>query len=169
MNQTDWPTRDPRTNAIGYTLLKALPKGERQRTEPLHGAQASGGQQSTVRDLIQFVLALQAGRLMSAAYVEVLITRKESMTPSGPKVVAYGYLDRRVNGVRIIENSGGALGINAAVSLHPESEHAVAVLANYDPPAAPDVARTIDSSCWNRECDERPRVGSLDVGPGMSI
>ena len=50
------------------------------------------------------------------AYVEVFITGKESMTPSGPKVVAYGFLDRRVYGVRIIENSGGAPGINAALA-----------------------------------------------------
>jgi len=139
MNQTDWPTRDPRTNPVGYTLLDAPPTGERQPTEPLHGAQ-----QSTVRDLIQFALALQVCRLMSPAYVELLITGKESMEPSGPPVVAYGFLDRRVNGVRIIENSGGAPGINEALSFHPESGYAVAVLANYDPPAATDVARTIE-------------------------
>jgi CubicO group peptidase (beta-lactamase class C family) len=144
MNETDSPTHDPRKIAIGYTLFNAPPTGERRRAEPLHGAQASGGGQSTVRDLIQFVLALQAGRLVSPAYVEVLITGKESMEPSGPKVIAYGFLDRRVNGVRIIENSGGAPGINAALSFHPVSEYAVAVLANYDPPAATDVARTIE-------------------------
>lgn len=39
--------------------------------------------------------------------VELLITGKESMEPSGPRVVAYGFLDRRVNDVRVIENAGG--------------------------------------------------------------
>jgi CubicO group peptidase (beta-lactamase class C family) len=144
MNQTDWLTHDAQKIAVGYTLLNAPPTGERQRAEPIHGAQASGGGWSTVRDLIQFALALQRGRLLSPANVEVLITGKESMEPSGPKVVAYGFLDRRVSGVRIIENSGGAPGINAALSFHPDSEYAVAVLANYDPPAATDVARTIE-------------------------
>jgi CubicO group peptidase (beta-lactamase class C family) len=142
MNQTDWPT--PLKFAVGYTLFNAPPTGERQRAEPVHGAQASGGGQSTVRDLIQFVLALQTGRLMSPPYVELMITGKESMQPSGPPVVAYGFLDRRVNGVRIIENSGGAPGINAVLSFQPESNHAAAVLANYDPPAATDVGRTIE-------------------------
>jgi CubicO group peptidase (beta-lactamase class C family) len=144
MNETDSVTDDRRKIAVGYTLFNAPPTGERQRAEPLHGAQASGGGQSTARDLIQFALALQAGRLVSPAYVDVLITGKESMEPSGPKVVAYGFLDRRVNGVRIIENSGGAPGINAALSFHPESGYAATVLVNYDPPAATDVARTIE-------------------------
>jgi CubicO group peptidase (beta-lactamase class C family) len=144
MNQTDSATRDGRKIAVGYTLLNAPPSAGRQRVEPLHGAQASGGGQSTVRDLIQFAQALQSGRLISAASFELMITGKESMEPGGPPVVAYGFLERRVNGVRIIENSGGAPGINAALSFHPDSKNAVAVLANYDPPAATDVARTIE-------------------------
>jgi CubicO group peptidase (beta-lactamase class C family) len=144
MNETDWPTHDPRKVAVGYTLLKAPAPGQRERIEPLHGAQTSGGGYSTVHDLIQFLAALQAGRLMSPASVEMLITGKESMEPGGPRVVAYGFLDRRVNGVRIVENSGGAPGVNAALSFHPTSGYAVAVAANYDPPAATDVARTIE-------------------------
>jgi D-alanyl-D-alanine carboxypeptidase len=144
MNETDWPTRDPRKIAVGYTLLDAPAPGQRERIEPLHGAQASGGGYSTVRDLIQFVLALHTGRLMTPESVEILTTGKESMEPSGPTVVAYGFLDRRVNGVRIVENSGGAPGVNAALSFHPTSGYAVAVAANYDPPAATDVARTIE-------------------------
>ena len=83
MNQTDWPTGHPRKIAVGYTFFNAPPTGERQRTEPLPGPQASGGQQSTVRDLIQFALALQAGRLMSPASLELMTTGKESMEPSG--------------------------------------------------------------------------------------
>jgi D-alanyl-D-alanine carboxypeptidase len=144
MNATDWPTHNPRKVAVGYTLLDAAVPGQRERTEPLHGPQASGGGYSTVRDLIQFVLALQAGRLMSPESLEVLITGKESMEPSGPKIVAYGFLDRLVDGVRIVENSGGVPGVNAALSFHPRSGYAVAVAANYDPPAATDVARTIE-------------------------
>jgi CubicO group peptidase (beta-lactamase class C family) len=142
MNQTDWPTPQQKI-AVGYSLFEGPPTGERLRTEVLHGAQGSGSGYSTVRDLIQFVLALQAGRLMSLSSVELMITGKESMEPSGPPVVAYGFLDRRINGVRIIENSGGAPGINAALSFYPESRYAAAVLANYDPPAATDVALTI--------------------------
>lgn len=143
MNETDWPTHDPRI-AVGYSFFEAPPTGERQRAESIHGSQASGGGLSTVRDLIQFVEALQAGRLLSPASVDVLITGHESMEPSGPKVVAYGFLDRRLNGIRIVENSGGAPGVNAALSFFPESGYAAAVLANYDPPAATDVARTIE-------------------------
>jgi CubicO group peptidase (beta-lactamase class C family) len=143
MNETDWPAHDARKIAVGYSFFNAPPTGERRRTEPLHGSQASGGGQSTVRDLIQFALALQSGRLMGPASVEVLITGKEAMEPGGPKIVAYGFLDRQANGIRIVENSGGAPGINAVLSFHPESEHAAAVLTNYDPPAATDIALTI--------------------------
>jgi hypothetical protein len=83
MNQTDWPTPQQKI-AVGYSLFDGPPTGERRRTEPLHGAQGSGSGYSTVRDLIQFVLALQAGRLMSLSSVELMITGKESMEPSGP-------------------------------------------------------------------------------------
>jgi hypothetical protein len=82
---------------------------------------------------------------MSPASVEILMTGKEPMAPSGPKIVAYGFIDRRADGIRIVENSGGAPGINAALSVQPETGYIAAVLANYDPPAATDVARTIDS------------------------
>jgi CubicO group peptidase (beta-lactamase class C family) len=150
MNQTDWPTGDPRKIAVGYTFFNEPPTGDRTRIEPLHGAQASGAQQSTVRDLIQFALALRAGRLMSTASVELMTTGKESMEPSGPPVIAYGFLDRRVNGVRIVENSGGAPGVNADLSFHPQSGYIAAVAANYDPPAATDVARTIERLLLDR-------------------
>src|SRR5262245_5489252 len=143
MNETDRPTRDARKIAVGYSLFNAAP-GQRERVGPLHGAQASGGGYSTVRDLIQFGLALQAGRLMSPASVEILTTGSESMEPSGPKVVAYSFLDRRVNGVRIVETSGGVPGVNAVLSFHPASGYAFAVAANYDPPAATDVGRKIE-------------------------
>jgi CubicO group peptidase (beta-lactamase class C family) len=143
MNDTDSPVHDERKMAVGYTFFNA-PPGMRQPIEPVHGAQASGGGYSTVRDLVQFTQALLAGRLMGADAVEELITGKESMEPSGPTMVAYGFLDRRVDGVRVIENSGGAPGVNAAVRFYPASGHAVAVLTNYDPPAATDVARAIE-------------------------
>src|SRR5262245_39110335 len=52
MNETDWPTRDPRKIAVGYTLVDAPAPDRRERVGPLHGAQASGGGYSTVRDLI---------------------------------------------------------------------------------------------------------------------
>jgi D-alanyl-D-alanine carboxypeptidase len=145
MNQTDSPTQDPQKLSVGYSSFNGPPPTPRQRTEPVHGAQASGGGYSTVRDLVQFALALQQGRLMSPASVEILMTGKEPMAPSGPKIVAYGFIDRRADGIRIVENSGGAPGINAALSVQPETGYIAAVLANYDPPAATDVARTIDS------------------------
>jgi CubicO group peptidase (beta-lactamase class C family) len=166
MNQTDWPTGDPRKIAVGYTFFNAPPTGERERIEQLHGAQASGAQQSTVRDLIQFALALQAGRLMSPVSVELMTTGKESMEASGPPVIAYGFLDRRVNGARIIENSGGAPGINAVLSFQPQSGYAVAVLANYDPPAATDVARAIERllvACLEEIACRQGYIGGSDL------
>lgn len=38
----------------------------------------------------------------------------------------------------------GAPGVKAVLSFFPESAYAAAVLANYGPPAATDVARTIE-------------------------
>src|SRR5262245_11330142 len=52
MNETDWPTNAPHKAAVGYTLVDAPAPDRRERVGPLHGAQASGGGYSTVRDLI---------------------------------------------------------------------------------------------------------------------
>jgi CubicO group peptidase (beta-lactamase class C family) len=49
MNQTDSPTQDPQKLSVGYSSFNGPPPTPRQRTEPVHGAQASGGGYSTVR------------------------------------------------------------------------------------------------------------------------
>jgi len=42
-----------------------------------------------------------------------------------------------------VGHTGGAPGINAQLDIYPDSGHIVAVLANYDPPAASQIAQTV--------------------------
>ncbi len=59
---------------------------------------------------------------------------------ASPKKYAYGFSDGSINGHRIIGHAGGAPGINGRLDMYLDLGYTVAVLANYDPPAATQVA-----------------------------
>jgi CubicO group peptidase (beta-lactamase class C family) len=92
--------------------------------------------------------ALKDSLRLNRDYVQLFIDLPLAFEPgtrnlySNPGYVVLGAIIE--SGIRIIENSGGAPGVNAALSFFPESGYAAAVLANYDPPAATDVVRTIE-------------------------
>jgi CubicO group peptidase (beta-lactamase class C family) len=150
MGRTDShrPADDVPNLAIGYTLQG--PDGTMLSTrEPndeflgnWRGSSAGGGY-STLRDMWRFARALTRGRLLRPTAVEMITTGKESLEPSGPPSIAYGFLDRRSNGTRIVENNGGAPGINATFQMYRDLGYIVVVLANYDPPAATLTANRI--------------------------
>jgi CubicO group peptidase (beta-lactamase class C family) len=135
--------------AIGYTFQ--APDGTvlstREPNDEFLGdwrGSSAGGGYSTLRDMWRFAGALLRGRLLSPAVVEIVTTGKEPFGPSGPLVVAYGFLDRRLNGARIVENNGGAPGINATFQMYRDLDYTVVVLSNYDLPAAALAARGIE-------------------------
>jgi hypothetical protein len=53
---------------------------------------------------------------------------------------AYGFHDQRINRQRIVGHGGGFPGINGQLDMYLDRGYTVAVLANYDPPAAQLVA-----------------------------
>jgi CubicO group peptidase (beta-lactamase class C family) len=134
--------------AIGYTRMDSSGRsasGPRRNNLFMHvikGGPAGGGF-STVEDLLRFAAALRGHRLLSATSTDLLLAGKAD-TPWGARY-AYGFEDERVNGRRIVGHGGGFPGINGQLDIYLDGGFTVAVLANYDPPAAQRVAT------WLRE------------------
>jgi D-alanyl-D-alanine carboxypeptidase len=119
--------------SIGYTQMAA---GGQSRpntdTLPYRGTSAGGGY-STVGDLARFATALEQNKLLNAHDTELLTTGKAGTPENG---YAYGFGDRKMNGMRCFGHGGGAPGMNGDLEICPETGYVVAVLANMDPPAA---------------------------------
>jgi D-alanyl-D-alanine carboxypeptidase len=112
-------------------------------TLPYRGTSAGGGY-TTVGDLLKFANALATDKLLDANYGKLLTTGKVSTPRPGTKY-AYGFEDQTTpNGIRFFGHGGGAPGMNGRLAVFPGSGYVVAVLANFDPPAADDVARFIE-------------------------
>jgi D-alanyl-D-alanine carboxypeptidase len=138
------PEDTPVSNrSIGYTQMHppGPPPNSGPGPEPAHpntdtlpyrGTSAGGGY-STVEDLLRFADALQKNKLLNAHYTELLTTGKPG-TPGN--TYAFGFEDRRINGVRCFGHGGGAPGMNGMLQICPSPGYVVAVLSNLDPPAA---------------------------------
>jgi CubicO group peptidase (beta-lactamase class C family) len=137
--------------AVGYTyagLPEAAEARQRRNNLLLHvvkGGPAGGGY-STVQDLCKFGRALRSHVLLSPTSTEMVLTGKVDL-PDAPGVAyAYGFAEGQVNGKRRVGHGGGFPGISAHFEFSPASGDSVAVLSNYDPPIADQVAATI----WER-------------------
>ncbi len=108
---------------------KAVPE-----TLPYRGTAAGGGD-STVTDLISFANALTSHKLIDAKHLELATTRK--MT-DGPEY-GYGFQSETEHGVRCFGHGGGAPGMNGRLFIC-DSGYTIAVLSNFDPPAADKIA-----------------------------
>ena len=136
---------DPESQAvsnrsIGYTQMDAggqlKPNTD---TLPYRGTSAGGGY-STVGDLARFATALEQDKLLNAHYTELLTTGKAGTPENG---YAYGFGDRKMNGMRCFGHGGGAPGMNGDLEICPGTGYVVAVLANMDPPAASRISEFI--------------------------
>ncbi len=124
MSDTEHPDADVPTTGVasGYTRNwdEAGHEKESRRnniyTRPARGSSAGGGY-STAMDLFKFARALRTGKLLGSL-------EKEWFT--GPQAYA-----------------GGAPGINAELDIDPIPGWTVAVMGNYDPPAANVLAQKI--------------------------
>ena len=89
----------------------------------LHGARGSsaGGGYSTAPDLLRFVNAFLAGKIIERASLLRMAGMPADTPADQPILMGNGW-------------GGGAPGVNASVGI--EGEWAVIVLSNYDPPAA---------------------------------
>ena len=122
--------------SIGYTKMDSTVWTPNTDTLPWRGTSAGGGY-STVEDLARFAAALKDHKLLNAQYTDMLTTGKPG-TPDNS--YAYGFGDRKVNGIRCFGHGGGAPGMNGELKICSANGYVIAVLANLDPPAATRVA-----------------------------
>jgi len=126
--------------AIGYTHADGDPPGVWTNNLYLHvvkGGPAGGGF-STVGDLLRFASALEHGTLLDRAGVE-RITHKQIQL-EGEEAYGYGFGVMSVRGHPAYGHNGGFDGINGSLTVVPDLQLAVAVLANRDPPTAERLA-----------------------------
>ncbi len=138
--------RDVPNLAIGYTRQGpnggSPEPGSLRNNLFLHSIKGgpAGGGYSTVGDLLRFGKALLDHRLLDTHHTATALTGK---VPMSPGTYAYGFVDERVGNGRVVGHGGGFPGISTQLDLHLDRGYSVAVLSNYDPPAAQRVARRI--------------------------
>jgi CubicO group peptidase (beta-lactamase class C family) len=103
----------------------------------------AGGGFSTAPDLIRFADALQSGKLIRATSLATILTGPENARMGPDERYGYGFIISTVEGQRVVGHGGGFPGINSNLDIFPDSGYAVAVMSNYDPPAAQFVADKI--------------------------
>jgi CubicO group peptidase (beta-lactamase class C family) len=134
--------------ATGYTrqTLYGQPlAGPRRNNLFLHvikGGPAGGGF-STAEDLIRFARALREHKLLGPDLTELVMAGKVEGHP-GEKY-AYGFFEEVVNGHRIVGHGGGFPGISSQLDVYSDLGYDVAVMSNYDPPAATHVSGKLRS------------------------
>ncbi len=134
--------------AIGYTNEgpSPLPEGEKWNNLYLHVVKGgpAGGCFSTVEDLVRFAFGLREAKLLSQELTATMTTGKIAPNAERPESrYAYGIGERTLPSERIVGHGGGFPGINGQLDIYWTRGYAVAVLSNYDPPAAEDVAQKI--------------------------
>lgn len=111
----------------------------------LKGGPAGGGY-STVEDLHRFALALTQHKLLDAQHTETVMGGKVDMPFGNGQKYAYGFMDKMVDGQRIVGHGGGFPGLNSDLNIFdsgPASGYIVVVMSNYDPPAAQRISDKI--------------------------
>ena len=140
--------RDTENLAIGYTSEGDHPfaGAEKWNNLYLHVVKGgpAGGCFSTVEDLVKFADGLRSEKLLNARYTSLMTEGKVAPNPENPgSLYAYGIGERKYASERVVGHGGGFAGINGQLDIYWRSGYAVAVLSNYDPPAAEKVAQRI--------------------------
>lgn len=115
--------------AVGYAIKDGRLQDNRDSL-PWRGTAAGGGY-STAGDLVRFVQALQAGRLLSP---QRLAQATHAQNDDG--WYGFGFLVGGEAELRWFGHDGGADGMSASLRVYPELGYVLVGLANVDPPAA---------------------------------
>lgn len=137
--------------AIGYTRDDhggglALPTRRNNLFRHSVKGSPAGGGYATVADLLRFDASLGSHRLLDEAHTDLLLTKKVEM-PDG-KGYGYGFCTESLGSgrsERIVGHSGGGPGTSGQLDMYLDSGWTLAVLANYDPPAANRITRKMRS------------------------
>lgn len=97
----------------------------------------AGGGYATAGDLLNFVNALNAGKLLNADYLKELTAGRVTMLDGA--LAGYDYGGRLPDGRRFIGHAGGAPGQCANVRHYLSNGYTIVVLENRDPPACFEV------------------------------
>jgi tetratricopeptide (TPR) repeat protein len=134
-----------------------LPDGTyRKNIFMVPSANADGGIESTVLDMLKFDQALYGDQLVSAEYKKKMFT---------PNLNEYGYCWRiaKSHGHRVIGHGGGAPGINALFSRYVDDGYTLIVMSNYDRGASP-IARTLEAALFGAPYEmPKPALGEFLV------
>ena len=119
--------------ASGYMRAKGT-WVKNDETLPYRGMAAGGGY-TTVNDMLRFVNALQAGKLISKPMLDLATRPYFHDAPSG---YGYGwgfelYGDKQLAS---FGHEGGAEGMNGELRVFPKLDRMIVVLSNLDPPSA---------------------------------
>ncbi len=143
--------RDIPNRATGYTHMS--PDGEPVPTEwwnnllalPARGGPGGGGY-STVEDLLRFARALLENKLLSPAMTATVLEAKVTLRTRAFSQYGYGFGAEHLGSqgqIVVVGHTVGAPGINSQLDIYPGMNITVVVLANYDPPAAAQVAQKV--------------------------
>lgn len=139
MTSTSAPIIDEPIGAIGYTHLYGGDWTSNVNILPYRGMAAGGGW-STTGDLLRFANALGSNALLDAEHTR-LVTTPKVRTRWGFRY-AYGFAEMILDGVRCIGHNGGFPGANGELLIC-DNGYTIAMLANFDPPAASRLAQFI--------------------------
>lgn len=119
---------------------------------------AAGGLYSTTLDLWRWERALFGGRLLSPASLEQMVTPFKHD-------YAFGLEVHTMNGVEVIEHSGGINGFNTALAYYPQIELAVVVLGNVNGTAPDQIAEYLGALAQGKpvELPSERRTVSVDA------
>jgi D-alanyl-D-alanine carboxypeptidase len=104
---------------------------------PTNGGTPAGGGFSTAGDLLRFADALRENKLLDAYHTKLMTTGRVA-NPFG--FDAYGFGVQTINGNQCFGHNGSARGVNGDLEMCLNSNYAIVVLANMDPPAAEQVS-----------------------------
>jgi CubicO group peptidase (beta-lactamase class C family) len=155
MTNTDYYEvgQDTPNLAVGYTnitrdgQLLLFPRQENVTRLQIKGGPAGGGY-STVEDLLKFDIALRNHKLLNSKFTDVVLAGKVDLGGEGSRA-AYGFVDQKVNGKRIVGEGGGFPGANGRFDMYLDLGYSVAALSNYDPPSAQRVTNKLRAMITN--------------------
>jgi CubicO group peptidase (beta-lactamase class C family) len=145
-SESYWKTDHIPNLAIGYTRIEQGLLKSNDNHLPMRGTSTGGGY-STVEDLTHFAKSLLSHKLLNAKYTD-LVTKGKVDTSDGHQY-GYGFRDRNENGIHWFGHSGGLQGMNTTLRIYPASGYVIAVLSNFDVPAADNMAELIFTSLHN--------------------
>jgi len=137
---------------------------------------SAGALYSTTEDLLRWEQGLFGGKLLSQASLA-------KMTTPFKEDYAFGLGVSTKNGRKIIAHDGGIEGFNTSLAYYPDDKLVVAVLANFNGPAAGDIAASLgrvahgERVVLNSEREEiklpqevlAKYVGTYQISPAVSL